>query len=293
LNLGPPFSRDPKRVNFRPEVPEQRPHPLSEGTGLAERLASGVIARNREEQVFYSPDPKARYVHDIGYRLLGPTLVLLLQSLHGKDKPTGFAGIGSGLMTTLGQSLRHAWPWLPQITEENKAEYLVSLLPTSGNACALLPARPGSPSFLSMEICSPGHLLLAPMEAFLLAAAKGPQAARLQASATAFVTQYARLSRGLYLPLSPERVIQQWRQQILSPKSDFIRVLLREKILPDFKRARSPWEAKRQVKEGVWPTGYYLLTRGMRRHWVRLMAPDRARAIEQWQEALKQADMGG
>lgn len=291
LNLGPPYARAPDSINLRPVIPEQRPHPLSEGNRIAEKLASGVIARDREEQVFLAPDPKARYVHDMGYRLMGPTLVLLLQSLHGNPAPTGFAGMGSGFMTTLGQSLRHAWPWLPRIMEENKASHLVSLLPTANSSLALLPTQAGTPSIIPHQACSPAHLLLPPMEAFLLAATRGPQAARLQAGATAFVNQFARLSRGLFLPLPAEKILQNWRQQILSPKSDFVRVLFREKILPDFKRPRTPWEARRQCKEGVWPTGYFLMTKGIHRQWVRLFAPERTRTIEEWWDALKQTDL--
>jgi len=287
LNLGPPYTNDPAHINLRPSIPQQRPHPFSGSEAMADRLACGVIARDREEQVFLDPNPKARYVHDIGFRLLGPTLVLLLQALKAIQVPTGFVGIGSGFMTTLGQSLRHSWPWLPPVVEENKASHRLSLLPNPNSSLSLLPSASASPSLLNHGDCSPLHLLLPPMETFLLAATRGQHAPRLQSSASAFVVQLARLSRGLHLPLSSQHVLQHWRQQVLSPNSDMVRVLFRERILPDFRRARSPWEAKRQCKEGRWPTGSYMMSKGYERQWVRMMAPQRARSIERWHEALK------
>jgi hypothetical protein len=288
INLGAPHSKLNGTINLVPTVQNQRPHPLSEGLSLGEKLANGVMIKDREDQVFRAPAPRARYVHDLGYRLLGPTLILLLQSLKDQEGPVGFCGVGSGFLTTVAQSLQHAWPWLPEITAANKAKRCTSLLPNATSTQSLIPVAEDSNSLISYSACEPNHLLLPPMKAFVLAAMKGPLAARLQASAFAFVRHYARMTRGLYLPLPVETILQQWRQQILSPKDDLITVISREGVLPGFKQTHLPWEAKKLVKKGPWPTGSYLLTRGPIRTWVEVCAPQRSKAIEHWRNELEQ-----
>jgi hypothetical protein len=288
VNLGAPHSKMNGTINLVPEIQDQRPHPLSEGLSLGEKLANGVMIKDREDQVFRAPAPKARYVHDVGYRLLGPTLILLLQALKDRKGPIGFCGVGSGFLTTVAQSLQHAWPWLPEITASNKANGCASLLPNANSSESLIPDGNDNRSVIPVEACEPAHLLLPPMNAFALAAMKGPLAARLQASAFAFVKHYAQVTRGLYLPLPVETILQQWRQQILSPRDDLIAVFSREGVLPDFKRVRLPWQAKTLVKNGPWPTGSYLLTKGLSRKWVEITAPERSKAIEHWRGELEQ-----
>lgn len=288
VNLGTPPSTLEGTINFAPLVHDQRPHPLSEGTSLGEQLANGVMIKDREDQVFRAPNPKARYIHDVGYRLLGPTLILLLQSLKEEEGPVSFCGLGSGFLTTVAQSLEQLWPWLPEINPSNKAKHRYSLLPHANSFQSLIPLEKSDQTLISYDACAPTHLLLPPMEAFILAAMKGPLAARLQASAFAFVRHYARITRGLYLPLPVSTILQQWRQQILSPKKDLIAVFSKEGVLPGFKKSRFPWQARKAVKTGPWPTGSYELSSGLTRSWVDVFAPQRRQAIEHWRGELQQ-----
>lgn len=290
INLGPPQSRQAGRLNLVPPVPDQRPHTLSEGTSLSEQLANGVIIKDREEQIFRKPAPADRYMHDIGFRLLGPTLVLLFQGLASFKEPVAFAGIGSGFLTTLGQSLQHAWPWLPEITTSGRARHTCSLFPHPEAEMHLLPEPTKADSaVIPLAECDPGYLLLPPMEAFFLAAMKGPLAPQLQASTSSFIRQYAQVTRGLFLPLPLARVLRHWRQQILSPKREFLEACSREGLLADFRRPFFPWVTQRLVKSGPWPTGSYLLSGGVARWWTSWAAPRRSKAIESWRNELAQS----
>lgn len=288
IMVGVPNAAGKGAISFVPETPAQRPHALSEGNTLGEQLANGVIICDREERVCRTPDPRERYLHDVGYRLLGPGLVLLFHALGQQEGPVRFLGKGSGFLTTLGQDLQHPWGWLPEITPGEQASLNASLFPDPKSRFSLLPSLDGGtqghPSAIPLCLCEPAHLLLPPVEHFFLAALRGPQAARLQASASAFVKDYARITRGLQIPLPTERVIRHWRQQLLAPERDLIRVLLRGKTIPGFHRCRSPLEARRMVKHGVWPTGSYLISKGLNRWWLRLTAPERLKAIRRWQD---------
>lgn len=288
LLIGDPYHQAPPVVHLRPEIPNQRPHVFASGHTLGEWLANGTLIKDREEQVARVPDAGERFLRDLGYRLIGPSLVLLFQHLAVQRGTVGFTGLGSGFMSTVGQSLKHPWPWIPAISSSENAARRLSLFPDTRSNLSLMP-DPGNPSHSSifrLEDCAPAHLLLPPLASFLTAAFIGPKAAAIQSSASAFVRDFAQVTRGLELLLPETAVIAQWRQQLLSPNDDFIDVLLHHKVLPGFTRPGNPWRARRLIKTGPWPTGTYLRTKGLSRQYVHLRIPKRVRAIQTWRSNL-------
>lgn len=290
VSVSLPSAEASESLTFSPEIPDQRPHALADGPSLGALLANGVMVSEREEQVAREPDPRKRYLDDIGYRLIGPMLTLLFQELAKREGPIGFCGKGSGFLTTMGQELRTPWPWLPEIVNPEKGKFAVSIFPDPRGDLSLLPPPGGEkPSIISREQFEPLHLLLPPVESFITAAVKGSKAPHIQSRASAFLRDFAQVSRGLSLPFEVEDILRQWRQQILSPKREFVETLSRRGVLPHFARTQLPWTTYRMVKRGPWPTGSYLSSCCLNRWWVNLNAPERSGDIRHWQNELQQA----
>lgn len=290
VSVSLPHTEAPESLTFSPEIPDQRPHALADGHSLGALLANGVMVCEREQQVAREPDPRKRYLDDIGYRLIGPMLTLLFQELASREGPIGFCGKGSGFLTTMGQELGTSWPWLPEIRDPEQGKFAVSIFPDPRSDLSLLPPpEGGSPSIITRDDFEPLHLLLSPVESFITAAVKGSQAPHIQSRAAAFLRDFAEVSRGLYLPFSVEDILRQWRQQILSPKREFVETLSRRGVLPDFERPRLPWTTYRMVKGGPWPTASYLSCCCLNRWYVNLNAPQRSGAIRRWQSDLQQS----
>ncbi len=291
VSVSLPHSEAPGSLTFSPEIPDQRPHALAEGGSLGALLANGVMVCEREQQVAREPDPRKRYLDDIGYRLIGPMLTLLFQELANREGPIGFCGKGSGFLTTLGKELGASWPWLPEIRDPEKGRFAVSIFPDPRSDLSLLPPREEEKaSIIGPVDFEPLHLLLPPVESFITAAVKGSKAPHIQSRASAFLRDFAEMSRGLCLPLNVEDILRQWRQQILSPKREFVETLSKRGVLPEFEKTRVPWKSYRMVKEGPWPTASYMSSCGLNRWWVNFTAPQRSGAIRHWQSELHQAN---
>jgi hypothetical protein len=282
---------EPGQVDLilEPEVEAQREHALAEGDNLAARMANGAMIKDREERRARTPEASQRYIHDVGYRLIGPILTLLFQEMHHLEGSVSFCGKGSGFLTTFGQTLQQYWPWLPEIVAEDQGDTILSIFPVVKSDISLIPdPEKGGPSIIPLEELHPHHLLLAPLEAFIASALNGAKAAYIQSSASAFIRDYAQATRGLYLPLEVSDVMRQSRQQILSPRREFILTLLKARVLPEYRRVRLPWTTLRMVKSGPWPTASYLTACPISRRWVHVFAPQRARTIFRWLNRLGQ-----
>ena len=154
------------------------------------------------------------------------------------------------------------------------------------------PDNPESASVIGIEACQPGHLLIRPIIAFLEAAVKGPKAAQIQANAAAFIQDFAQVTRGLQLPIPVDSVLQQWRQQILSPSGDLVRALLAEQALPGFTTKGTPFGMRRLIKEGIWPSANYFYAKRFSRWYMQLTAPDRVKAIRDWRDRMMRSKDG-
>jgi hypothetical protein len=268
-------------------LPEQRCHALSEGQSLAARIANGVMVKERRESRIRTPEASERYLHDVGFRLIGPILTLLFQELEALSEPVSFSGRGSGFLTTFGQTLHTFWPWLPEIVPDGDGQHKLSVFPENKSDRSLLPSLEGSSdSLISLSDLDPQDLLAAPLHAFIASAMTGSQAAHIQASASAFILEFARSTRGLHLPLDREDVMRHWKQQVLSPRPEFIRTLSKNKVLPDYQRSRMPWTLLRLIREGTWPTATYFTSCRLNRWVASLFAREKTRSIKHWHDVF-------
>lgn len=293
--LGFPRSNSPGIVHFIPELPDQRPHFIGEGKRLGERLAAGVIIMDRERQIAVYPDPKKRYLRDIGYRLIGPSLVLMMQAMAERSHPVALSGEGSAFLNEVIDRVRPFWSWLPEVHVPGSQADLWSILPQDGIATCLFPApgTRGPQAVIQRQSCNPPELMVPVMHAFTEAALSGPKADVIQAGTRAFIEEFAHASRGLKLEIGIDPVMQQWRQQALSPKEDFIRIVKATRALPGMNGWLLPWQASRLVRTGPWPTGTYLSSNGLNRLWIHAVASKRVAAIQHWQSDLAQNQPAG
>jgi hypothetical protein len=275
-------------VVIDPEVENEPEHALALEEDLASLLANGCILKDREQHLAMGTQENKRHLHELGYRLIGPSLALLIQRLAEEEQPVGFTGAGAEFLTTLAQSAQQRWLWMPEIVPENKASVVYSLLPDPKAGCCLLPdaGREDSRSVIPLEACDPEPIFRKPLGKFIQALLAGQQAEDVQTGAASFVRDYSVITRGLHIKLSVDPILREWRQFILSPSRGFLRAIVDAGIVPGFNPPVYPWQARNQVERGPWPTGSYLLTKRIDRWWMQLTIAERKRTIGEWYERL-------
>ncbi|NDV62184.1 hypothetical protein G0Q06_06970 [Puniceicoccales bacterium CK1056] len=287
--LGQNGELKPGQVLFNPVGGREPCHALADDPSLSSQLANGNMCKSEEELLLRKPEGKGRYLHELGYRLIGPTLWLMMQRLGEEERPVGFTGPGSEYLTSLARSIQQRWSLVPEVVIEEKAAVVASLFPGAKSAFSLLPMDKCElcPPIIPLELCQPQSLFLEPLEHFFLAMLGGDQAAEVQAAATAFVEEFALITRGLRVQLPLEPIIREWQHFILSPSHECLHAILTSRIVPGFNSPHNPWQASRQVMRGPWPTGSYLLTNSLERWWLQMTHSDRKRSIGEWVERLE------
>jgi hypothetical protein len=263
------FQLNPERLNVRPD-------PFAGEGNLACQLVHGIMEKDLEYCSTKAMDEDDVQAHLLGYRLLGPTLLLLIQSTARIEKPIAFHGKGHDFITPLVDSLRPHWPWLPEITSTKDAELLLSIFPSEESTIALLQSCGGKrdPGILASGFDEPGELVLPGVEWILHALFDSPDAEILQSATSAFIRDYVQMSRGLILPLPVAPVSRYWCRYLLAPEAAFLKWAAAPGRLPGFKASRSPWGLHRAVNKGPWPTGSYLMAGGLTR-WLALRSEGR------------------
>jgi hypothetical protein len=267
---------------FREFAPSWGVHrfPLADCAGPA--LTAGLIAKDLMETVARHGTGDRSATEAVGYALLGPPLVLLFQGLQNESRPVYFGGLAAGFLTTLGQSLAHPWPWLPEIITDDGSAPRVSLLGQPQSTLFLFSRDTRqSEGLLSHELLDPTYLVLPPLECLFQSLAKGNDAALLQAAAARFVSDYAQATRGLFIGLPAPSVAAHLKAQLLNPPLEFLEptVIRRLFSLPRH-GLKKGLGGQKAIKEGCWPTGQYLLSGKTRQFWLKKTAPQRVAAIE-------------
>ena len=288
------------QVHF--EIPGQNDdrHAFAGDSYLPSQLANGNIRRDMERMKLRNPTGKKQHLRELGYRLIGPTLWLMIQRLSRETEPVAFTGPGAEFLTTLMRSVHQRWSIVPEIVIEEKASVIASLFPGVKSAFSLLPMDGcrHCPNLVPINQCEPRSLFLEPLERFFLAILEGEEAAEVQAAATDFVEEFALMTRGLQLQLPVAPIIREWQLFILSPSHDFLQAILESRIVPGFDAPQNPWQAGRQIETGPWPTGSYLLTNPLDRWWIQVTKANRKKNIGEWldrrdEDVPKVADAAG
>ncbi|MEX0330238.1 MAG: hypothetical protein AB3N64_02330 [Puniceicoccaceae bacterium] len=247
---------------------------------LAAQLVHGLLQKDLEDQSARPVEEDAFLEHLLGYRLIGPTLVVLFQSLAGKVLPVSFHGTGRNFLTKLAKSVQAYWPWLPEIEALGVSGNRYSIFHSSEGATSLLsvPGAKRGDCILELPFDVPSELLLPAMELIMTASFKGPGAEAILAAAAGFVRDYAKMTRGLHLPVPMPPVIRQWCQFLLSPEPRILGWATEGDRFPGFEKSKTPWHLHKQVNKGPWPTGSYCLASGHLR-WLALRSEARAPEI--------------
>ncbi|MEX0326928.1 MAG: hypothetical protein AB3N33_12655 [Puniceicoccaceae bacterium] len=247
---------------------------------LASQLVHGLLQKDLEDQSARPAEEDAFLEHLLGYRLIGPTLVVLFQSLSGKVLPVSFHGTGRDFLTNLAGSVKAYWPWLPEIEALGVSGNRYSIFHSSEGATSLLAiagAKRGD-CLLELPFDIPADLLLPAMELVMTGSFKGPGAEAIQAAAAGFVRDYAKMTRGLHLPIPVPPVIRQWCQFLLSPEQRILEWAAEGDRFPGFEKSKTPWHLHKQVNAGPWPTASYCLASGHLR-WLALRSEAKAPEI--------------
>ena len=283
LSVGEQLYPGCPKLNLTAAPRDASTHAFDQYDDLACQLAWGIFLKDIEDHSAKATDEETWQAHAFGFHLIGPLLVPLLQSLFGQNGPVRFLGLGSAFLDELARSVGPVWPDLPEIAS-HYGILTVSLLPEAGARWTLLPKDPGddADSLLPAEAWDPPGLVLPALQLFLKAAFEGSQADTIQAGAKAFVWEYACMTRGLQVFLPAEAVVEEWRQHILSPGSDFLRWGLFSGALPGFRAKERPWRVRRAVRAGGWPTGQYLGAGPFWQRWLKLREGDRVKQIRKY-----------
>lgn len=256
--------------------------PRGEGeTGPA--LAAGWMEQRLREREAASGDGASYDLFALGYCLLGPGMVLLLQSLQGEARSVIPRGRGSGFLTTTGQRLGSVWPGFPVIGGDAEASLRIGLFPGKLVERSLLPEsaeKQDRSCLVKLPELDPVDLLLPPLRRLFMASTEGSSKPMLQAAAAEFVMDYAEATRGICLPLPKESVLLHWRKQLLDPDEAVVAALLQRGPFTSA-RIRGPGlTGKRLLRSGCWPSATYLGARPWRRKQLRILTGKRCAEIE-------------
>lgn len=255
--------------------------PFAGATDLAGQLAYGIMLKDLDDQSARELDDERFRAHAMGFQLVGPTLILLIQSLAGTLEPVSFTGRAACSMTKLAESIKPFWKRYPEIASPDSAKTHISLLPGETSKYSVFPGGE-SPSLISIEEKAIRELLLPGVELLLEAAFKGPDAEVIRASALDFVYQFAQASRGLHLPVQAEPVLDCWSEWVLAPWENLTRWLAKPGRLPGFAPQKS---SVKHLRSGPWPTLSYLLSGNLKRKWMKFRDEERVDLIKQAYEA--------
>ena len=248
-------------------------HPFAGDESLASQLAYGILEKDLEDQSARDLDEDTFRPHSLGYRLIGPTLLLLVQAFARSRGSATYTGIGAEYLTELTRSLGGYWPWLAETEASGVEARRLSIFPEDESDLSLLPGNGDCLFELSFD--EPSDLLLPGVNWLMRASFKGPEADQIQRAAASFVRAYAQMSRGLVLPLPAAPVVRHWCQLLLAPEPDCLGWMATPGRFPGFKRPRTPWGLKKSLLEGPWPTGSYLLADPVSR-WLALRSGGKA-----------------
>ncbi len=263
-----------------PGFANAKAHSCSSSTDLAGQILNGILLRDREIQSLRNNPQDKALCHEVGYRLIGPTLLILIQALKQFTFPVAFTGMGSGFLTTLCQSLKHPWPWLPDITSPQSAEMRLAIFPEKSVSESLIPSLDNDcPSIVALDAFDPVHLLHPAVITFLEAFLKGSNASTMQAAAASFLNDYASVTRGLYLPVEVQPILKEWQIALLSPDERFVEIFSKRGILPAFRPGGLFSRNLNALKKGGWPTGTYLTSSGLSKLCLRVCAPERVKSV--------------
>ena len=225
---------------------------------LSSQLVHGILEKDLEDFSARPIEDADFLEHALGYRLVGPTLVLLLQSLEGKSLPVSFHGTGRDFLANLVKAVHPYWPWLPEVEALAVSRNRYSLFHSSEGAISLLPgpdAKRGD-CLLELPFDVPAELLLPPLELTMRSSFTGSTRGAIQ-----------------MLP-----VARQWCQYLLSPETRVLEWASTGDRFPGFEKSKTPWHLHKQVNNGPWPTGSYCLASGHLR-WLALLSEARAPEI--------------
>jgi hypothetical protein len=263
-----------------------RVHPFASEPGLGGQLANGILEKAVEDHSAAHTADEVYIPHSIGYRLIGPTLLLLIQALLSRMGAAGFVGPGAEMLENLARSIKGFWPALPEVAHSGKAMLNYSIFPEKGSSTSLFPDTSGEcASILSAEDLAPVDLTLPPVKLFFKAMLDGQKGQQIRKAAEVFVQEYASLTRGLVINLPPAPVASSWRETILVPEPEVLEWATREDGLPGFAETRNPWQLEKALREGPWPSASYLMARGFSRWWTRKKIPHITSAIQSSKES--------
>jgi hypothetical protein len=290
VKLTPPQARsDRSSLAFAP-----RPLPSRamarfpcEGEAAGPALAAGLMEQRLREKEASAGEAPACDLFALGYCLLGPGMVLLLQSLHGEQRPILPRGRGSGFLTTTGQRLRSSWPDFPQMVGDTEGSLRFGLFPGKLVERSLLPEsrdKQDRSCLIKRKELAPLDYLLPPLRHLFMASTEGSSKPVLQSAAAAFVADYAESTRGIWLPLSKENVLEHWRRQFLAPPEELVMALLRDGPYRSARPHGVGGTGGRLLRSGCWPTASYLGASPWRRKVMRMVAAKPCTEIE-WARA--------
>lgn len=255
--------------------------PFADSGELGGRLAYGIMLKDLDDQSARALDDDQFRAHAMGFQLVGPTLLLLTQSLAGTLESVSFTGMGASSMTELVEAIKPFWNRYPEIASPDSATTHISLLPEKTSKYSVFPGG-DTPSLLSVKDEAFREILLPGVELLLKTAFAGPDAEVIRTSAVDFVYQFAQASRGLHLPLPTEPVMDYWCEWVLSPWENLSNWLGKPGRLPGFAPQKS---YAKHLRTGPWPTLSYLHSGKLKRRWMRFRDEERVGLIERACEA--------
>ncbi len=263
---------------------EIREHPMRDHDSLGAQLVYGVTKKDLEEHSARETPSMLYFPHAFGYRLMGPAILYLLQSLANRLDPIGISGKGSSLIMSIAEENRDCWGWLPEFTSDFSASEYFTVLPQEPGVIPVFP-KPGMEGLFSFsdhpfaEIVEPAVYLLAE------AAFEGTDAAIIQAGIKAFIRDFAQITRGLNVEIPKEPILKHWSHCVLSPMDEFLTWARADGHVPGFNGRSSPGKLVKELKNGTWPTGHLRTSRGFSRWWAGMFAAKRKKLVLEAAEA--------
>ncbi|MEX0322278.1 MAG: hypothetical protein AB3N63_08985 [Puniceicoccaceae bacterium] len=271
-------------TNYR----ESRPHPMASHDSLGAQLVYGVTQKDLEEHSVKETPLMSYFPHAFGYRLMGPTILYLLQWLLMQEEAVGIVGKGSSLLKAVIEENNDYWPWLPNILEDDPVRY-ASIFEEESDTIPLI-ADAGQDGLIDFSQ-DPYAELVAPA-VFLLARSsfEGSDSELIQKGIRSFIRDYAAVTRGLFIPIPKEPLLEHWIHCTLLPMNDFLSWAGANGHVPGFKGKCSPGKLVDELKHGNWPTGHLMASGGISRWWAGMFASKRKKQVFEAAESDRLVD---